>query len=58
MLQSIGLFLKIYHSSLLKNLIFVTKITCYEINKNLLHRTFNLISYDDNIMYIKSEVRQ
>lgn len=36
--------------------IFVSKITYYEINKNLLHRTFNLISYDDNIMYIKSEV--
>lgn len=56
MLLIIGLFLKIYHLSLPKNLIFVTKITYYEINKNLLHRTFNLISYDDNIMYIKSEV--
>ena len=52
MLLSIGLFLKIYHSSLPKNLIFVTKITYYEINKNLLHRTFNHCNYHDNIMYI------
>lgn len=52
MLLIIGLFLKIYHLSLLKNLIFVTKIIHYENNEILSHRTSNHCNYHDNIMYI------